>query len=117
LRSLDGGEALDLSELQGELVAALSGIGNPLAFELTLQRLGARVLPLRFPDHHPYSPADCLAIQRFARRRGAVIITTEKDAVRLPPAAFSTPVWVLEIELAALNPSVDLAAAAETEIR
>jgi len=109
LRSLDGAQAVELAGLRDRLVVALSGIGNPLAFELTLQRLGARVSPLRFPDHHPYSDADCRAIGGFARRRGAIIVTTEKDAVRLRAACFSTPAWVLAVELAARDGG-DLAA-------
>jgi 3-deoxy-D-manno-octulosonic-acid transferase len=100
LRSLNAGTTLDLGELKGKVVAALSGIGNPLAFELTMARLGARVLPVRFPDHHPYTPEDCLAVERFAKRRGAMIITTEKDAVRMDAGAFTVPVVVLVVELA-----------------
>jgi tetraacyldisaccharide 4'-kinase len=109
LRSLDGEQALDLAGVRDRPVIALSGIGNPLAFELTLRRLGARVSPLRFPDHHPYTEADCRAIDGFARRRGAIIVTTEKDAVRLRASAFSTPMWVLAVELVARDGG-DLAA-------
>jgi len=113
LRSLDGSEIGDINGLEGALVAALSGIGNPLAFEKTLEKLGARVLPLRFPDHHRYSPRDCVAIQRFAQRRDVTIVTTEKDAVRLPTRAFAAPVWVLEVEMAARHPGADLTAVVE----
>ena len=109
LRALDDGETMSLAELQGKRVAAMSGIGNPLAFELSLRRMGAQVLPVRFPDHHRYTVEDRLAVQRFARRRGAIIVTTEKDAVRLGPGAFSAPVWVLRIELIAAEAGIDLA--------
>ena len=113
LRSLDPGTTLDLGELKGKVVAALSGIGNPLAFELTLARLGAHVLPVRFPDHHRYTAEDCLAVERFAKRRGAMIVTTEKDAVRLLAGAFTTPVWVLSVALAPMSPGGGLAAELE----
>jgi 3-deoxy-D-manno-octulosonic-acid transferase len=113
LRSFDAGTTLDLGELMGKVVAALSGIGNPLAFELTLARLGAYVLPVRYPDHHPYTSDDCVAVERFARRRGAMIVTTEKDAVRIPTGAFRAPVWTLAVELAPMSPGDDLAAELE----
>jgi 3-deoxy-D-manno-octulosonic-acid transferase len=114
LRSLNGGEPRDINSLEGALVAALSAIGNPLAFELTLERLGARVLPLRYPDHYPYGQRDCRAIQRFAQRRDAIIVTTEKDAVRLRAHEFSAPVWVLEVEMAAREAgTTDLTSALE----
>ncbi|UCH36175.1 MAG: tetraacyldisaccharide 4'-kinase [Armatimonadota bacterium] len=113
LRSLDGGETLEPAELRGKLVAALSGIGNPLGFELTLERLGAHALPVRFPDHHRFTPEDCAKVEQFARRRGAVIVTTEKDAVRLDVDAFSTPVWMLEVALVAAKAGVALTSAVE----
>jgi tetraacyldisaccharide 4'-kinase len=108
LRPLDRAEPMSLAELQGKRVVAMSGIGNPLAFELTLRRLGAQVLPVRFPDHHHYSPADRRAVERFAQRRQAIIITTEKDAVRLGAGAFSAPAWALRVRLIAAHPGVDL---------
>jgi tetraacyldisaccharide 4'-kinase len=101
LASLDGGEVVDLGWLGGRPVAALSGIGNPRAFELTLERLGARVAPVRFPDHHHFRTDECRAVECFARRRGATIVTTEKDAVRLSAGMFTDPVWVLRVEMEA----------------
>ncbi len=100
LASLDGNEVIDLARLAGRPVAALSGIGNPRAFELTLERLGARVFAVRFPDHHHFRADECRAVERFARRRGAAIVTTEKDAVRLAAGMFTEPVWVLRVEMA-----------------
>jgi tetraacyldisaccharide 4'-kinase len=70
--------------LAGKRVAALSGIGHPKAFERTVRRLGAaHVEPTRFPDHHRYSARDGQTILRRAQSSD-LIVTTEKDAVRLP---------------------------------
>jgi tetraacyldisaccharide 4'-kinase len=80
LESWPQGHTLPMSGLRGRRVLALSGLGRPEGFEALLGGLGARVEPWRFGDHHPFSlaelqnppaPADC-------------IVTTAKDAVRLP---------------------------------
>jgi tetraacyldisaccharide 4'-kinase len=68
--------------------AAFSGIADPAAFERTLAQGGWRVRAhLVFPDHHRYGARD---LRRAAdlRPRGGVLVTTEKDAARLPPGAF-----------------------------
>ena len=101
LRSLDDGEALLPEVVRGQRVLALSSIGNPAAFERTLQQIGAVVVDhARFPDHHAYRATEIQ--QLLASRRGAadMIVTTEKDAVRLPPESLNPQMWALEVELA-----------------
>ena len=71
--------------LAGERVVAFAGIGLPGKFFATLEKLGARVVAARaFPDHHSYRPSEIAALQRRARAAGALLVTTEKDLVRLP---------------------------------
>lgn len=66
-------------------VVAFAGIGRPEKFFDTLRRLGADLrATFAFPDHHPYSPADLMPVRAAAERCGAQMVTTEKDAVRLP---------------------------------
>lgn len=78
-------------------VVAVAGIARPARFFSALRTLGCDVVgELEFRDHHWFSAKDLDAIQRAARACGAsIIITTEKDAVRLPPAAFDLPITVL----------------------
>jgi tetraacyldisaccharide 4'-kinase len=87
--------------LAGQRVLALSALGNPLAFELGLRQLGCEVVSLSFPDHHDYSLEDYRRIVPAARAVGAeMIVTTEKDAVKLPaPPADCPPVVVQGCEL------------------
>lgn len=85
LRRLPRGKA-ELSELRGLKVAAFAGIGRPEQFFKDLEATGA-VLALRreFPDHHAYAPSDLAELAEAALRAGAsALVTTEKDAVRLP---------------------------------
>ena len=88
--------------IAGKKVLALSSIGNPNAFEATLEGLGAQVAEsLRFKDHHWYSANDIENIEAAAKQVGAeYVISTEKDGVRLSctPKAPEN-VFLLEIEL------------------
>lgn len=72
--------------LKGRDVVAFAGIGRPEKFFETLAGLGARVVRrFAFDDHHPYVEDDIQPILDFAFETGAVPVTTEKDAARLPP--------------------------------
>src|SRR5690606_26780740 len=62
-----------------------AGIGLPQKFRDTLAACGADVKEFfPFPDHHPYTNADLKKLLAAARRHNAALITTEKDALRLP---------------------------------
>ena len=74
----------DVSWLAGANVIAFSGIGHPQRFTRLLQSLGARIASERFfPDHHPFAEADAEALLSQAANLDAMLVTTEKDAVRL----------------------------------
>jgi len=57
-------------------VHAVAGIGDPNRFFLQLAKLGIKVMPHAFPDHHPLRPAEI----DFAD--GVPVVMTEKDAVK-----------------------------------
>jgi len=67
-------------------ILAVAGVANPRPFIRYLRVFGAKVKLMIFEDHHNFSRADMEAIQRkFAslKSEDKLIITTEKDAVRL----------------------------------
>jgi tetraacyldisaccharide 4'-kinase len=69
------GEERSLDSLQGAQVKALCAIGNPAAFHETVTSLGAQISDaVTLPDHQPIPPAHLT---------GDLVITTEKDAVRM----------------------------------
>ena len=72
-----------LTHLNGKAVVALSGLGDPLSFETSLESLGATLAQRwRFPDHHVYTEKEIRAIADL--RGGLPLVTTYKDFVRLP---------------------------------
>ncbi len=93
------GEARELGTLRNTTVLAFSGIARPSSFFTSLQELGARLVDaVPFPDHHRYTSGDLAEIRRKAADlRVDLIVTTEKDAVRLRPFR-PRDVWSLRIE-------------------
>lgn len=73
--------------LAGRKVHAFAGIGRPDKFFATLDAIGAvRAAAHGFADHHPYREDEIEPLLADAERAGAVLVTTAKDHVRLPPA-------------------------------
>ncbi len=69
----------------GLRVAAFAGIARPEKFFRTLESIGAEVAIRRaFPDHHRFSARELERLAAEARRHEAQLVTTEKDAARLP---------------------------------
>ncbi len=72
-----------LVNLVGKRVLALSAVANPASFYPMLREWGAEVVEvLEFPDHHAYTMGDWQSIIA-ASRRTDLVVTTEKDLVKL----------------------------------
>lgn len=70
----------------GDSILAVAGIGNPRPFVRHLKSLGAKVKVDIFADHHQYNKKDIeYLLERYKSLKGKqrIIVTTEKDAVRL----------------------------------
>ena len=82
-------------------VAAFCGVGNPDSFFDHLSREGLTPVYSRsFPDHHNYTQADFDGIENSAQAHGAkILLTTAKDAVKLSPASFKLPCFVLDVQI------------------
>ncbi|NLF22893.1 MAG: tetraacyldisaccharide 4'-kinase [Lentisphaerae bacterium] len=85
-KNAETGAKLELADVAGKQVVVLSGIAAPAGFENSVRQMGARVLVCeRFVDHHRYRQQEIIDVVNHAVELGAdAILTTEKDAVRLP---------------------------------
>jgi tetraacyldisaccharide 4'-kinase len=84
---------------QGARVLAFAGIGRPSKFFRSLAQAGAEIVAEHsFADHAPYSSAVLQRLLKEATQKGAQLVTTEKDAARLP-ASFRPQVLVFPVRL------------------
>ena len=100
LAEVEGPRRLPMSELRGKRVAAFSGIATPERFEELLNSFGAvLVANRRFLDHHAFNDEDLdEVLDQAIRAKAEMIVTTEKDAVRLQ-SRFRPPVPLMFVRL------------------
>jgi tetraacyldisaccharide 4'-kinase len=108
LQNVFTGERVPLERLRGAFIGSISAIAAPGSFEGALKKLGAHVdLAKRYIDHHYYSEAELISfIKRCIRRDLEMIVTTEKDSVRmprLPEAEMKVPIYFLRVEIEILS--------------
>jgi tetraacyldisaccharide 4'-kinase len=79
-----------IGALAGRAVVAFAGIAIPDKFFSALRDAGATLIAARpYPDHHAYTARELGDLLREAGDRRAILVTTPKDAVRLPPVVRS----------------------------
>ena len=90
----DGTEQIEkLEELAGRHILLLTGIASPKQIYYDLKPYTPHIQPLRYGDHHNFKKKDIKKINEAfeALPSPKLIITTEKDAVRLKEAEGLTP--------------------------
>ena len=77
------------SDLTGQALHAVAGIGNPRRFFDHLRGLGLNIIEHAFPDHHVYQAREL--------QFGGAILMTEKDAVKCKRWSLRN-CWVLAVD-------------------
>ncbi len=104
LVDVETGRIYPSGAFRGESVYAFCGIGNPKAFLEDLKKWGFSVVAEHaFGDHHVYGPGSVARLWiRSEKSKAVALVTTEKDAMNLPPLAKSSPpvvACVIEVEM------------------
>ncbi len=96
---------VSVDQLHGLSVVLFSGIADNRAFFRTIRDLGANILDhLEFEDHYRYKRADFVKIQQRALALKAdMLVTTEKDRVKLDPDI----AWLMDVGVAGVRLSLD----------
>ena len=89
-RMTDSRERQPVQAFRGQKVHAVAGIGNPTRFFVHVGKLGPKVVPHPFPDHHRFTP------EELEFGDDAPVLMTEKDAVKLRRYARANW-WVLPV--------------------
>ena len=102
-------EEKNLDFIKEKKVAVFSGIAYPESFEGTIKEQGAEIIyAKRFLDHHRFSAGEIKTVFMEAFDTGAeMILTTEKDAVRLPKISPKIPLYYLRLEIDLLSNEED----------
>jgi tetraacyldisaccharide 4'-kinase len=116
LQNTTSAERLPLAALAGRPIGAFSGIAAPESFEAFLRETGATLKSSRrFFDHYRFTAEDLDRVFAEAVAAGAeLVITTEKDAVRLAAdAKFPLPCYYLRLQIEILRGADDFQDAVE----
>jgi len=99
---VNGRKKEKLNYLHEHYVGVFSGIASPRGFEqLVLRMSGEMRFRRRFLDHHRYENEELELMFQQAKNNGVeVMITTEKDAVRIPANFVPIlPLYYLRMEI------------------
>jgi tetraacyldisaccharide 4'-kinase len=110
LQRFGSAERQPLSFLQGKRVAAFSGIATPESFEKFVRDLGGNIAVVRrFLDHYRFGADDFTSIfEEALANRVEYIVTTEKDAVRIPEGLqCPLPIYYLRLEIEIIRGAAD----------
>jgi tetraacyldisaccharide 4'-kinase len=92
--------------LKDKRILAFCGLARPESFAHSLRAVGVEIVRLvPFRDHYVYRKRDLTRLALLADQAGAAaVVTTEKDALKLPDWPGAVPLFVLQIEVALDDP-------------
>jgi tetraacyldisaccharide 4'-kinase len=106
---LTGGEPVSLSELRGQPALAFAGIAEPEYFFDELRSHGIDLVKtIALADHTGYSAEQNTALNKVFQDSGAaIVLTTEKDGVKLRglPEELAAKVLLVRLKLVLHDPA------------
>jgi tetraacyldisaccharide 4'-kinase len=84
---------------KGQNITAFAGIAYPEKFYQSLAEQGAKIVKeVSYPDHYIYTENDLLSLAEIANKTKSILVTTQKDYVRIPKP-YRSLVNILEGEI------------------
>jgi tetraacyldisaccharide 4'-kinase len=91
---------LTVEQIKGRKVICVAGVANPQSFFKLLEELGAEVIVTEsFPDHHYFKLDEINALLSYAKNEDALLVTTEKDMVRIKKIIEDDSIVFLEVDV------------------
>ena len=108
-RRFPDGEPGAAGELKGQPAVVVCALGRPRSLHRTVRGLGASVVAHQhFPDHHRFTVAELERCERLAADSGAeAVLTSLKDAMRIPSSWRPAAPWRVLTEGLAWDPSLE----------
>ena len=97
-------EVMPLEDLKGKRIVCVAGLASPISFFKLISTLGGEIVDKYvFPDHHIYRKSDLELICKRAELLNAIIITSEKDMVKIQRLSMAENFYYLEISIYFMN--------------
>lgn len=102
LTDISSGETIPIEALRGRKICAISGTAKPRRFFDALRDLGLEVVGEEArEDHHPWREEELKEIIKMPGIEA--VVTTEKDAVRVPACPYPIPIYSLRMRMRVLE--------------
>lgn len=97
-------ELLGMDEIKGRKVICVAGVANPESFFNLIESLGANVVNrYQFADHYFFTSEDMQKIMDEITQEDALLVTTEKDIVKMKRVVDDSRICYLEIQVEFLS--------------
>jgi tetraacyldisaccharide 4'-kinase len=102
-------EVMTPADLRGKEVICITGIASPQSFYELIAKEGGEVIEkFEFPDHHYYEAEEIERIIKVAKERSAIILTTEKDIVKIRRVSNYKDIYYVDINIKFLSGEEEL---------
>jgi tetraacyldisaccharide 4'-kinase len=100
INALDGEKKIPINQCKNRKAVLCSAIANPTSFKDLITKLEFQILDsYELPDHSSFSVNKMNKILDYATQNDAIIICTEKDAVKLKQNLTSDRIYYAKLEL------------------
>lgn len=93
-------QVFSLEDIKDKSVICVAGIASPKSFFEIIKKLGANIIDhVIFPDHHKFNTMEINELLERAEENDALVVTTEKDIVKIGRIVDDARIVHLEIEV------------------